>query len=252
MFLHAYRIETPMPKRKDPDDVFDTTYPTKLSANLLATLKERKKKTGVPVATQIRQFVEKGLEGGGFEDRRNPLRLEGRICAGDGIEILDVAEGGVVYPPFSVPSGSRAFLVIGDSMETDRGRSIPDGSFVVFRDEKYLKAEEVVYASVFVDNAWKETIKVFEGIKDGKYILRPQNDKHRLMELDRDDCYIKGVYYGHWPEKKAEAKEVNDIKTDPEVESMKKFAGAAVGTATNQAAQKLEALEGKNKKRRSA
>jgi len=112
--------------------------------------------------------------------------LVGEVAAGTGVLAQENVEEVLALPERFTSTGSTFMLKVrGDSM-VDAG--IFDGDFVVVRQQPEADAGDVVVAGIPDGEA---TVKTF-GMRRGKVVLTPANERYSPMEFDPSEVTIYG------------------------------------------------------------
>lgn len=118
----------------------------------------------------------------------HPLKMLGRICAGDGVLCEESFEG-----MFFVDNSIRAdycLRVEGDSM---RDANIQHGD-IAFLKKNCDILDGNVYAVVLKEDNYATLKQVYR--QDGKYVLAPANSSYRSIVVEEDDALIVGECVG--------------------------------------------------------
>ena len=118
----------------------------------------------------------------------HPLKMLGRICAGDGVLCEESFEG-----VFFVDNSIRAdycLRVEGDSM---RDAHIQHGD-IAFLKKNCDILDGNIYAVVLKDDNYATLKQVYR--QDGKYVLAPANSSYRSIVVEEEDALIVGECIG--------------------------------------------------------
>ena len=118
----------------------------------------------------------------------HPLKMLGRICAGDGVLCEESFEG-----MFFVDNSIRAdycLRVEGDSM---RDANIQHGD-IAFLKKNCDILDGNVYAVVLKEDNYATLKQIYR--QDGKYVLAPANSSYRSIVVEEEDALIVGECVG--------------------------------------------------------
>lgn len=184
-------------KTRSKTDFYDVQKTIRLTDTMIDTLNERKKDTGVPVSVQIRRALEQALA----EPETFPMvPVYGYIPASPASVVVYLPPGTTVRPPFRLGPDCYGLMVVGDSMEQDRGISIPDGSYAFFCPDIVPPYGGIVHVEFpRPDGEHDVTLKRYCPHNDGKTVsFEPLNEKHKTIEKRDGEYVIKGVFSRSW------------------------------------------------------
>lgn len=118
----------------------------------------------------------------------HPLRILGRICAGDGV-LCDENFDGLFFVDNSIRA-DYCLRVEGDSM-TDA--HIQHGDIAFLRKNCDI-LDGNIYAVVLTEDNYATLKKVYR--QDGKYVLAPANASYRSIVVEEEDALIVGECVG--------------------------------------------------------
>jgi SOS-response transcriptional repressor LexA len=159
------------------------------------------KPSGVPLATFVKSAALEKVDSLSHpQPAENPkIRVLGYIPGGPALEVRPLPDHTMASPPFKVKPDCYALLVVGDSMESSEGVSIPDGSYAVFCPEREAFFGSIVHAE------WEDkegvrlcTVKRYNPQPDGSVIFEPLNKKHKPIKRQRNEYVIRGIFLRPW------------------------------------------------------
>lgn len=126
------------------------------------------------------------------------LEFKGVIYGGVAQCTQMTVAGATVEAPFETPRGCYALLVVGNSMATDDGISIPDGHFGVFCPQSAPPPGALVHVEWPDDSGDGHcvTFKKYLPQRDGSAIFRPLNKdgSHKDIRREAGTYEIRGVF----------------------------------------------------------
>lgn len=163
-------------------------------------LLEQHLKPGMKLGTFIRHAAVQATEGQLAASREfATVRLLGYIPGGPSIRVCPLPEGSTVTAPFALRADCYALIVTGDSMESDYGLSIPNGSYAFFCPDAMPSYGSVVHAEWPGDDDEHQcTLARYAPQPDGTVELQKLNKSHQAIKRTDGDFVIKGVFIRAW------------------------------------------------------
>jgi SOS-response transcriptional repressor LexA len=168
-------------------------------------LKSKGKERKVTHAEILRRAVEFFEEKGNQPEASSAIPMLGVIFGGKAMEcsgqqtIQEAGEESMLSVPFIVEPDSYALLVVGDSMESNIGFSVPSGDYAIFESREYAPP----FAFVHVE--WEDekgvrvcTFKQFIPQADGSAVFRALNPKCPDQKRLKGQFEIRGVFANQW------------------------------------------------------
>jgi len=188
-------------KDRSSPEYFDIPKTVKISDQMLEALQQRKIETGVAIGTQMRRAVQEAITKSSevLKEKSLPVPLLGYIPGGPAQEVRKTAPGSYVTPPFKLNPDCYALIVVGDSMESEFGISIPDGSYAFFCPDLHAPYGGIVHVEwegAGDDN--ETTLKRYCPQPDGTVIFEPLNKKHKPFSKKEGEFEIRGVFVRAW------------------------------------------------------
>ena len=134
------------------------------------------------------------------------IPLLGYIPGGESFEARPFSDHATVSVPSNFKGVNYCLVVIGDSMKSDFGMSIPDGSYALFNSDAQPSFNSIVHVE------WETapdsgvnccTLKRFCPQADGSAVFEPLNKKHKAITRAANTFNIKGVFVRPWDGKSA-------------------------------------------------
>lgn len=179
-----------------PPDMWDQLQD---QAQKETAIQKDKKGPQVTRADLIRRAVDSFFK----EDkpRAREIELKGAIFGGKADMIRPAEDKPMVSIPDGIDVPEKAYLLwlIGDSMQSDYGISIPDGAYAYFKPGASVAPGAIVHVEWEVDGHNVCTLKQYIPQSDGA-IFRALNKTTIPREQFRklDEFRIVGEYRGHW------------------------------------------------------
>lgn len=184
-------------KDQSSSEYFDIPKTVKISDQMLEALQKNKVNTGVAIGTQMRRAVQEAIANPQGRGLRIPLL--GYIPGGTAKDVRKTAPGSFVTPPFKLGSDCYALIVVGDSMESEFGVSIPDGSYAFFCPGRQIHFGAIVHVEWEGKGDDNETtLKRYCPQADGTVIFEPLNKKHKPFTKKEGEFEIRGVFVRAW------------------------------------------------------
>ena len=192
-----------MARTKADSEIASISKEIKLRPSEMKRLKEHQKKTGVAVATFIKRATFEILDKNedSVSPQFSPVRVLGFIPGGPTAEVQSMPDHTFVTPPFEIGQGCYALLVVGDSMESKVGISVPNGAYAFFcpAEEPQMFYGDLVHVEWEEDGVHVCTLKKYAPQPDGKTVLfEPLNKKHEAIERPVGQYKIRGKFMRSW------------------------------------------------------
>ena len=127
-----------------------------------------------------------------------PIPLLGAIPGGPSKEVIPFEPVSTVQPPFKLNEDCYALVVVGDSMESDHGVSIPNGSFAFFCPDRVIHYGSIVHVEWEGSDNHEATLKKYCPQPDGTVRFEPLNKSHKVITKHDGEFVVKGAFVRAW------------------------------------------------------
>ena len=174
-------------------------YQARFNREQMEALRSFAAANGKSVMDVIRRGVEHELAEAPAEPE--PVPVLGYIPGGPEMHVKYLPEGTTALPPFRMNPDCYALMVTGDSMTSDAGLSIPDGSYAFFCPDRAPAYGMIVHAEFPHDSGDGDhycTLKKYCPRADGTVVLEPLNKRHKPIKTREGQFVIRGVFIRAW------------------------------------------------------